>query len=127
MIQHTKKLNQHIHFICIFEIISDNVISFQLVRIYKNNEKLIIHNQKRRITKLLGHVKMILDREKYLSLCAKNHHIHNEIYCKCCEKHIENNITSEKFCNHEGFVSVHNTQSGRCIVMIDLESNVSDS
>lgn len=70
----------------------------------------------------MDHIKMILDGE-YDSLCAKNHHIHNEIYCKYCENYIRDNISTEKFCDLEGFVSVHNTQFGKCIVMIDLETS----
>lgn len=101
--------------------LSNNLTIFRLVRTYKNGEKIIIYDQKRRITKLLGHVKMVLD--EYDSLCSKDHLIHNEIYCKYCEDYIRDNITAEKFCDFEGFVSVHNTQFGRCIIMIDVDSS----
>jgi hypothetical protein len=47
---------------------------------------------------------------------------HCEIYCPDCEQLINDKIIYDAFCDIEGWVSIHATQYGKCIEMIDRES-----
>jgi hypothetical protein len=53
---------------------------------------------------------------------STNNLYHCEIYCVHCTETIEQKITSERFSMIKGFVDVHHTEYGRCVVMIDRPS-----
>ena len=104
--------------------IDDRYISFVLKRIY-NSKTIELINYKRLMYKFINIIENVIINESSLDVGDSNLHsklFHCEIYCSGCEETIIDRINSFFFCDIEGFVSIHETQFGRCIIAINKET-----
>ena len=107
------------------ELIKDDedekYIRFIMKRKYKT-KVLEILNEKRKKTKLINSIKSIVDNETYKIIDREQDIFHCEMFCDNCETDIGKIINFDKLSHLEGFVGIHGTQNGKCVMMIDEES-----
>jgi hypothetical protein len=106
-------------FILLFELnqIDQTYVNLAVKRQYKHTT-IEIKNEKRKISKLVGSLKKIID-QSCESYADYNDAYHCQIYCEVCEENIKNKICHNIFNKYEGYVGVHGIQYGKCVMMID--------
>lgn len=93
-------------------------VKFSIKRLYKNENTMYITSGKSKICNFVNSFNDMVKNEHLKSL--NNEEIkHCEIYCMRCEGKIDDYITVERFSNIDGFIHIHSTQYGKCIVVID--------
>ena len=76
--------------------------------------------QVRKITKLPNTLRNFLKTEPQLGVKYLNDHqfCHSELFCSKCESLINQSVTYEAFDSYSGFIGIHETQYGKCVVSI---------